>query len=138
MKLLVALTILCLGCSCLAQLNPEQAKILANLAKSCYPELGLPEDSDLLLRTVKNEITYTEDDVKFLLCVARKYDLIDAEEKFKTQRMKDFLLKSNVFARQDIIDVIDQCFEQREESTLEERMKESVKCFQANKKFSIV
>lgn len=46
-----------------AQLNPEQAKILANLAKSCYPELGLPEDSDLLLRTVKNEITYTEDDV---------------------------------------------------------------------------
>uniref|UniRef100_A0A1Q3FTB8 Putative insect pheromone/odorant binding protein n=1 Tax=Culex tarsalis TaxID=7177 RepID=A0A1Q3FTB8_CULTA len=138
MKVQIVFSILCLGCCCLAALNPEQARILGNLAKSCYPELGLPEDSDMLLRAVKNELTYTEEEVKFLVCVGRKYDLLDAEGKFKTQRMKDFLLKSNAFERQDVIDVIDQCFGQREESTLEERAQEAYKCFQATKKFSIV
>ncbi|XP_052563681.1 uncharacterized protein LOC128092839 [Culex pipiens pallens] len=125
--------------SCLGKLDQKQMQSTIEQAKACYKELGMAEDSDLVMRAIQNvDLDFSDQEVDFIRCVQLKQGVLDAEGNYHTQKIKDFFLQSKTFNEENVNEVVDACFDLPEEMPVKEKVRKSYSCLLTKKKFDFV
>ncbi|EDS38529.1 predicted protein [Culex quinquefasciatus] len=138
MKFLAVFVTFCVGC-CLAALDQQQLETMNGFTKACFEELNIPAGSDFPIKAMQGKMTtFSDQHIDFIVCVGRKYGVLNEEGRYNAQLVKEIFLKSNTFDRQQVEEVVDLCYGEPKGTTLKENVAEATKCFFANKKFKLM